>query len=180
MLRIFIPPFDGFDETTNEFIKTVEFELKLEHSLVSLSKWESIYETPFLGKEKTAEQTYAYIRCMTLPEEEIPEVYHRLTSENLEEINTYIHQKQTATWFKENPNQSRSREIITAERIYYWMIAYGIPFDPCQNWHLSRLLTLIKVANEEQKPKQKVNTRQLAARNRALNEQRMAQYKTRG
>ncbi len=180
MLKIIVPPTQSFDESKQVFVETFEVELELEHSLVSLSKWESLIEKPFLGdRNKSDEETLLYIKCMTLPKEELPEVYENLSHANYDAINQYINAKMTATWFKETPNQSRSRDIITAERIYYWMIALSIPIE-CQHWHLNRLLTLIKVANEEQKPKKKLSTREVAARNRNLNAQRLAQHNTRG
>jgi hypothetical protein len=120
-----------------------------------------------------------YIEAMTLSSGVTPDVYLRLTEENLEAVNKYINAKMTATWFREDRNKSRSREIVTSEIVYYWMITLNIPLE-CQHWHLNRLFTLIKVCNEKNAPKKKMSRAEIAARNRELNAQRRQAFNTTG
>lgn len=179
MLTIKVLVEETFDESTNEFSSEYA-TLELEHSLVSLSKWESHYEIPFLSsKDKTPEQIHWYIEAMVLDPKIPPEVFQRLSQENIDSINNYINAKMTATWFSNRPNQSPNREIITAELIYYWMFSSGIPKE-CEEWHINRLLTLIKVFNHKNAPAKKMSPREAADRQRALNAERKAKMGTRG
>lgn len=182
MLAITVPGHEFFNESTEEFVSVGEVRLELEHSLISLSKWESLWEKPFLGKDvKTSEEVRSYIQCMCLTPNVPPEVFARISQENLQEINDYLNTKQTATWFNDPPGPKAPTEIITAELIYYWLIALSIPFE-CQGWHLNRMFTLIKVVNLKNAPTKK-STRsraEIAADRRALNEQRKKQLGTKG
>lgn len=179
MLKITIPEREYYDEVKNEFVYTKEQHLQLEHSLVSLSKWESKWHKPFLSPDdKSSEEVIDYVKCMTITQNVKPEVYNYLTKGNLEDINNYIDNPMTATTFN-SERKSSSREIITSEIIYYWMITLNIPFE-CQKWHLNRLLTLIKVCNIKSNPPKKMGRQELLNRNRALNEARKKQYNTRG
>lgn len=179
MLTITVPDGEGFDESKQEFTTIGGTILELEHSLVSLSKWESIYEQPFLeSKEKTTEQVIHYIKIMTLTPEVADDVYTRLTEQNFIDINTYLNAKMTATWFSDSV-KPQSREIITAELIYYWMTVFNIPFE-CETWHLNRLFTLIRICNAKQEKPKKMSRAEIAARNRELNAQRKAKLGTKG
>lgn len=180
MLRITVPGTEQWDESKEEFVYTKEQTLQLEHSLISLSKWESKWKKPFLTKEdKTQEETLDYIKCMTLNQNVDPEVYDRLTNENIQEINRYISDPMTATFFSDDKETKPSREIITSELIYYWMIALNIP-DKFEKWHLNRLLTLIKVCNVKNQPPKKRSKQEIMSRNAALNAARRKRFNTKG
>lgn len=180
MLTIIVPGVESFDDETQTFINPEDTTLVLEHSLVALSKWESQTEKSFLApNNKTPEDTLLYIKAMCLTEDVPEDVFNRLSEENVRDVNKYIEAKMTATTFHNLPNKPAGREIITAEIIYHWMIALQVPFE-CETWHLARLFTLIKVLNAKNAPKKKVNAREAAAQQRALNAQRRQQMGTRG
>lgn len=180
MFQLSIPGAEYWDEQKQEFVYKKPVVLQLEHSLVSLSKWESKWNKAFLSKgEKTNEETLDYIKCMTITQNVNPDVYARLTIKNFEEINAYIDAPMTATTFGEDKNKKPNKEIITAELIYYWMIALNIPFE-CQKWHLNRLLTLIRVCDIKNSPPKKMSKKEIMSRNAALNEARKKQLNTRG
>lgn len=183
MLQITIPETRFFNEQTSEFFTAPEKVIQLEHSLVSISKWESKWKKPFLdSSDKTRDETLDYIRCMTLTQNVDPEVYSRLSSKNMEEIAAYINDGMSATWFSEDRQQKKTpfkKEVITSELIYYWMVALNIPFE-CQKWHLNRLLTLVRICNIKNQPDKKMGKRATMSKNRALNEARKAKLGTTG
>jgi macrodomain Ter protein organizer (MatP/YcbG family) len=172
---------DEYINDKQEFVYPESFELNLEHSLVSLSKWESKFEKPFLAKgEKTAEEILGYIEAMVIDTNPPADYIEKLSEENLEEINGYINAKMTATWFNDIPNAPQtSRETITSELIYYWMTVFTIPFE-CENWHLSRLFTLIRICNLKAEKPKKMSQAEIARRNRELNAQRRSELGTSG
>jgi hypothetical protein len=179
VLTVKVPMVEGFDEVANKFVDIVFFTLELEHSLVSLSKWESRFEKPFLSEtEKTDDETLWYVKAMTLTPDVPPEVYTKLSAENVRDIQAYITSKMTATKFYGGDDE-KSKEIITAEVIYYWMIAMSIPIE-CQHWHLNRLLTLIQVCSRKNAPEKQLSPAEIARRNRELNAQRKKELGTTG
>ena len=181
MLQITVPisP-EGWDAEKEEFVAPQTKVLQLEHSLVSLSKWESKWHKPFLAKNnKTLEETIDYIKCMTITQNVNPNVYEHLTKQNMDMIGKYIDDSMTATFFTEEKMRRTNSEIITSELICYWMIALNIPFE-CQKWHLNRLLTLIKVCNIKNQPPRKMSTRDRLSRNAALNEARRKKFNSKG
>lgn len=180
MLEIVIPEQEVYDEEKEEFICTKSCTLQLEHSLVSLSKWESKWEKPFLSKdERTDEEVVDYIRFMTITQNVKPEVYNSLTPVIFKKVEDYIKAPMTATWFNEREQQKHSKEVITAEIIYYWMIANNIPFE-CQKWHLNRLLTLIRVCGLKSAPQKKMSRKEMLANRHRLNAQRRAKAGSKG
>ena len=188
MLTITIPAKEGWDENDQEFVHTKEQTLCLEHSLVYLSKREPKYHKPFIGTEnKTQEELLYYIQCMTITQNVDPAVYSLLGQKELEEINNYITDSRTATWFNEQkttaPTTRHAKsETVTSELIYYWMISFQIPFE-CQRWHLNRLLTLIRVCKikEQQGNKSgKMSKRDILSQNAALNAARRSRMHSKG
>lgn len=181
-LTITIPDMEFFDENKLEFLTKKGKTITLEHSLVSISKWESKWHKAFLGKEeKTDEQLKDYIRCMTLTKDVDQDLYNYIPDSVMQQIVDYVQAPMTATWFSDDDKKSKggSKETITSELIYYWMTALNIPFE-CQRWHLNRLLTLIQVCNIKNTPPKKMSNREIFKRNRALNEARKKQFNTNG
>lgn len=185
MLTLIIPSQRMWNTQLEQFTYTKEYILSLEHSLVSISKWEAKWHKPFISDDKkTQEQTVDYIKFMTLTQNVNEEAYGLLTKENFDEISSYIENKMTATWFSEPPKSPSGppakKEIITSELIYYWMIALEIPFE-CQKWHLNRLLTLIKVCNAKAKSaNKKTNKKDILTNNAELNAARRKKLGTSG
>lgn len=179
-LRVHINGGELFDESTQTFIVAKAQTLQLEHSLVSLQKWESKWNKPFLGKEsKTYEETIDYIKCMTLTQNVDPNIYRFVSNEVMTEINNYIDSPMTATTVTEEQKGKGRGEIVTAEIIYHWMIELNIPFE-CKKWHLNQLLMLIKVRNIKLQPPKKRSKRDIMSRNAALNAARRKQLNTSG
>lgn len=180
MLRITVPEQELFNEIENTFSTVDSVVLELEHSLISLSKWESKYEKSFLDNdEKTSEEILGYIEAMICTPNVDPEVLLRLTQENLNEIHKYIDSKQSATTFGQMPERKIRGEKITSELIYYWMVAFTIPFE-CENWHLNRLFALIRICNIKNSKPKKMSRNEIAQRHRELNAERRARLGTAG
>lgn len=180
MLTIIVPETELYDEQKNEFIQIKEQTLVLEHSLVSIAKWESKWKKSyFASKNKTYEETVDYIKCMTITKNVNPLIYKSLNRKALESIERYINDPMTATYFSEKDNRPAGPSIITAEIVYYWMISLGVPME-CQKWHFNRLIALIKVCNIKNNPGKRMSSREILTRNQALNEERRRKYNTRG
>lgn len=180
MLRITVPDREYWDERKQEFVNVKGGELKLEHSLVSIAKWESKWNKSFLHtNEKTDEETIDYVRCMSLSQNVEKDIYENLSPQNIMDIYDYINAPMTATVFSDTGDKSGTREVVTAELIYYWMIAYNIPFE-CQKWHINRLLTLVKVCGIKNNPPKKMSRGEILRRNREINEARRKQLNTKG
>ena len=184
MKTVVVPKFEGFDETTQHFFTIKETTLQLEHSLISLKTWEQKWHVPFINnKNKTAEMMVDYIRCMTINKNVDPLVYYVIPKTVMDEINKYIEDPMTATWFNDTSllgAQNKKGETITAEIIYYWMIELGVPVE-FEKWHLNTLLTLIRVISiKRNKDNGKVNKKMTNAERNALNAKRRAKLNSKG
>lgn len=173
MLQISINENRLWDEKKEQFVEIKPTVLKLEHSLISLSKWESKWKKSFISSEKTTDEMLDYIRCMSITPVE-PEIFYALTKDDIEKIVAYIDDPMTATTISHKNGSSR-REIVTAEIIYYWMIALNIPIE-FQKWHLNKLITLIEVCNEKNQPPKKMSKSEILNQHRAVNAMRRKQH----
>ena len=182
MLILDIPEMELFDESTDRFITIKPQTLKLEHSLISISKWESKWLKPFLTKDnKTKEELLDYVKCMLVNPISNDDVITYLSAQNIRKIIDYIDSPMTATTvtFFENEKKYGKSETITSELIYYWMISAGIPFE-CEKWHINRLFSLLKICSVKNAPKKKTNTREFAKSQSDLNAKRRAMMKSKG
>ena len=179
MLVIDVPASEFFDDDKQEFVECKGASLRLEHSLVSVSKWEAKWKRPFLSaKNMTQEESIDYIKCMTMNQNVDPLVYSSLTADHIAKINAYISEERTATTFSDRGGPP-NRQVVTSELIYFWMAQYNISFE-CQKWHLSRLLTLIRIANIKNTPEKKMSTKAILSRNQSLNAARRKAMNTKG
>ncbi len=185
MLEILIPEqhHELFIEDTNEFLPPIdikETKIKLEHSLVSLKKWEQRWHKPFLSdSDKTDEELKDYIKCMTLNDDIDPEVYNWIPEDSIKQISDYISNPMTASWINESGSKGYPKEVITSEIIYYWMVTLNIPVE-FENWHLNQLLTFIKIVNIKNGKTEKLDKDTAARQRAALNAKRRAMYKSKG
>lgn len=181
MLKIIIEEQELYDEEKNLFYHSKQLELELEHSLLSLSKWEAKHEKPFLSsKDLSDEEIFDYVMCMLLTPDVTEEDVAMHKALIYARVNEYINSPQSGTTFGELPEKRVLNERITSELIYYWMLALNIPFGDCEKWHLNRLFSLIRIANNKNSPQKKMSRNELAQRNRELNEKRKKEYGTRG
>lgn len=181
MLTLDVLGEEYWDEKKERFVFPKQFRLELEHSLVSLSKWEQKHKKPFLSmKQPSAEELMDYIRAMLLTPDVTDEMLAMLSESDFEQIASYINDPMTATWFSEGPKQKNQTEQFTSELIYYWMTAFNIPVHPAETWHLNRLFTLIRIANVKNSKPQKMNPNEARAQRERLNAERRAQLGTNG
>lgn len=182
MKKIVIPGQELWDPVKREFLPSgKDTVIQIEHSLISLSKWEAKWCKPFLSSNKTNEELIDYIRCMTLTQNVDPEIYRKIPRSVINEIVEYIEAPMTATTFskKEGEGGGAKNQIVTNELIYYWMVALQIPFE-CEKWHLNRLLTLIRICNIKNQPPKKMGKNEIMSRNRALNAARRNRLGSKG
>lgn len=183
MLEIKVPiSEEEWDEEKEEFIEAKYCTLRLEHSLLSISKWESKWCKSFIAaKTLTDEEIIDYIKCMTITQNVDPEVYNHLTIENQHQIKAYIDAPMTATHIADDPKGAANRDVVTSELIYYWMMSLNIPME-CQKWHLNRLITLIKVFNVKNQPpdKRRMSKSELMSRNAAINAANRKRFSSKG
>lgn len=184
MLSIIVPGGEFFDEEKNEFYYGENTELKMEHSLISISKWEAIFHKAYnTDKKKTPEEQLEYYKCMTINKVD-PEVYDRLTADNIKQIIEYINEPMTAfhrqTFEKSSsPGSLKRGDTMISELIYYYMILFGIPFE-CEKWHFNKLMALIEVCMIKNKPEKSMSKRELNRRNASINAARRKAHGTRG
>lgn len=180
MLKLTLVESEYYDESTETFESVDEVSLELEHSLLSLSKWESKFKKPFLSSEKkTQEETLYYIEAMIITPNYPSDILRRLTNSDIVKINEYIESTESATTFGKMPERRGAGEIITAELIYYWMVAFNIPIE-LENWHLNRLFALIRICNVKNSPQKKMSPGEISRRNAELNAARREKLGTRG
>lgn len=185
-LVIEVPARELFDEAESRFLETPRTILTLEHSLLSVSRWESKWKKPYLpqrvltaeANRKTFEEETDYIRCMTIGDRSVdPKVYRVLSNEERKKILDYINDPMSATTVSQPQGKPPSREIITSELIYYWMAALQIPFRPCETWHLNRLLKLIEVGSAKNEPPKRMSPSTSASRSHSINSARRAAHR---
>lgn len=188
MLKVTLKGGELWDPVEELFYYPKKQEITIEHSLVSLSKWESKWKTYFVGNtDITVAQFVDYVRCMTITQNVDPELYKCLYNDpdTIKKIADYMADPMTATTINEaalklsGGNRLISSKRTTSELIYYWMTALNIPFE-CQKWHLNRLLTLIKVASIESQPPKKMGKADAMRQQSSINAMRKAQHHTRG
>ena len=178
MRKVIIEAKEAWDPVNEMFVEIPRREFMIEHSLISISRWESKWHKPFLSTNKTVEEWIDYIKCMTLNPNIPEDTYAYLTTKDLTDIDAYTSDLMTATWFSNKEQGRRGSQKITSELIYSWMVDLGIPFE-CEKWHINRLLTLIRVCTVKMNA-EKMSKKDLYAQNRALNMARRKRLGTKG
>lgn len=183
MLQIEVEGSQLWDEESEQFVCTDPTTLHLEHSLVAISKWESIYKRPYLVPQTfSKKETVDYIKCMCLDNDISDDVFYAVYGDSslMKQIDDYMNSSPTATTINDiNDKKKRNTEKITSELVYYWMVANEIPFT-CETWHIDRLLTLIRICGVKNQPPKKQSMKDVYARNKALNAARRAKHNSKG
>lgn len=175
MLRIYVPKCELWDEVHEEFIRTKAYTLRLEHSLVSISKWEAKHHISFFVTKLSGELLLSYIKCMTLNPDAPDNVYMALTNANLKAILDYINDPMTASKVSADVTRVGRDDYVTSELVYYWMTKYNIPAE-YEKWHINRLIMLIRICIEKEKPPKKMTQAELYARHAAINARNKARF----
>lgn len=173
-----------YDETNERFITLdSDYELVLEHSLISISKWESKWHKLYFDdkEKKTREELLDYIRCMNTRYDVPDIVYSALTTEQIDEISKYINDPATATKISMiQTNNNTKHERLSNELIYYYMFKLNIPKE-CEKWHINRLLILLEIFGiKDGTNDKKMSRAELIARNRATNARNKARFNSKG
>lgn len=180
MLTIIIKGKEHYNEETNTFYDDEDVKVELEHSLISLSKWESIYQKPFLSPgKKSSEEIFGYLRSMVITPGLDPDVVYKCSQKNIAEVQGYIDSSESATTFGTMPERRGPGEVITSELIYYWLVAFNIPFE-VETWHLNRLFSLIRICNLKNSKPRKMSRSEISTQYRDLNARRRAELGTKG
>lgn len=180
MLTLIIDGDENYNEETSTFETFDDVVVDLEHSLLSLSKWESKYQKPFLSSDtKSSEEIFGYLQAMVITPNLDPSVLFKCSSANIVTIQEYIDSSQSATTFGSMPERGGPGEVITSELIYYWMVAFTIPFE-CEHWHLNRLFSLVRICNIKNEDPKTMSRNDVAQRNQELNAARRKELNTTG
>lgn len=171
-LTIHIPETELWDETREVFVHVKEQTLTLEYSLVNVSKWESRWQKIFLSpEEKTEEQKRDFVYCMICNENTDPNVIYAFTEEDFKKVDRYISTSQSAAIIpEEKTNEPKSNELLSTDLIYYYLAQMQVPYIPTQDWHLSRVMSLIRIGSFKNKPEKKLNKQEAVAQVESINE----------
>lgn len=177
-----------FDEETNTFLHPVGKKLHLEHSLLSISKWEAEWEIPFLNTDKTSEQSLSYIKCCVLDDDFDELLLNTLSDKNILDFNAYLSKGMTAKKIidlrsslsqKRKSRRPASQKALTSEDIYYSMIQFHV-WKECEEWPLQRLLSLLQLCSLKSNSTGEMSKSDQAKFYREENARRKAKYHTNG
>lgn len=180
ILVLEFPEYDQFDRVTEEFVTFPPARLTLVHNLLSIVRWESKWKRSFVDRPPSSvDEVIDYVECMADGQPSVPHMLERLTRDHTEAIKAYIADPMSASVMLSRPGQTKSSEKMTSDLIYYYMVTFQIPFE-AEEWHLNRLLMLIRICNAKQSAGQKTNSKSAASQRAALNRARRARAGSRG